>query len=534
MVLENCRELRIPVGLRIGVTGQRSLDDVPLLRDSLRQVLARLDRILRHTEHRFIAVASISEGSDRLLAREVLDWPYTGTASSELHIIIPDTIEGALNICTTSASRGECEEFLQRATEVRSIGSVNPGEDKCVALGHEIVRSCDLLVAIWDGRPAVSRGGAGEMVKYARMVGRSLFWIHKDSGKITEERHSDGILESLEYLDVFNAEGIDISEVSERCRRRCSNLSTRAEVLGLPSDLVRYLRPTLLPHLEQALILTKRYERRYLCSGSAVYALAAAATATVTLQVLFFAAYPWLIWLEVAEMATILLLIMLSRVCDWHRKWIDYRFLSGRLRSAIFLSLFCLDPDDTPSVHDPGLLDSANDWIGITFQEIMKGCPLESCRLDLPFEPVKNFLLTAWIDREIAFYVSNSQLNHKRSDLLWRVGEGLFAMTLVFAAVHAMGIMHGEHFPDSLIIALTIILPAVGAALGGIRTKREYLRSSVSYAHMVRNMSVIGHRIRNAKDMSELLGCLREANEAILREQQDRRDVFSFRELETP
>jgi hypothetical protein len=84
------------------------------------------------------------------------------------------------------------------------------------------------------------------------------------------------------------------------------------------------------------------------------------------------------------------------------------------------------------------------------------------------------------------------------------------------------------------IAALTIIFPAAAGAIGAIRIKKEYLRNSERYAHMVRHLSVIGSQIKRAEDPPTLIKVLREANEITLREQQDWRVVFRFREIEVP
>ena len=106
------------------------------------------------------------------------------------------------------------------------------------------------------------------------------------------------------------------------------------------------------------------------------------------------------------------------------------------------------------------------------------------------------------------------------------------------ATIHALGLEHNyEYISNNLsgiFAGATIILPAIGGSLGAIRIKREYMRNSERYAHMVRHLSIIGNQIKRAPDMTRLIHVLREANEVTLREQQDWRVVFRFRELETP
>jgi len=531
--------LKIPVTVCVGVTGQRSVGDEPVIRESLRKVLSRLDQILSTTPHRYIAQTSLLEGGDRLLAEEVLQWPSQGMeAGPELHLFLPCTPETYLEECATLESRERCELILDQASKIEVSAVRGPREAACEDVGRTIVHSCDVLVAIWDGESSTGKGGTGEMVRYARVVGRSIFWIHLYSGKIVEERHGDGILESLEYLDAFNREEIDVQILKNGCIERFERFSLKARMWGLDSSVLNPLGETLLPPFVLAHLLKRRYERLYMWGGAAVYGLAAAAVATVTIQTLFFPEYPELVWLEVAEIAAILVLLMISRIGDWHRKWIDYRFLSERLRTALFLSVFCV-PVERPALPPHlSLSHTPNDWLNTAFEEILEKRPLEYCTFDIPFEPLKNFLISAWIDEQISFYAKNSTWNRDRFRLLSEAGDGLFTLTLIMAAIHAMGLEEilapGPIDATAFLAAVTIVLPAVAGTLGAIRIKREYLRNSERYAHMVRHLSVIGNQIKRAGNHSELIRTLREANEVTLREQQDWRVVFRFREIETP
>ncbi|NYT05590.1 MAG: hypothetical protein GKC04_04355 [Methanomicrobiales archaeon] len=533
-------ELQVPVTIRIGVTGQRTLADELQIRDAIRQVLSRLDQILHDTPHRYIAISSLSEGSDRVLADEVLLWPSGGTAdAAELHLLLPVDVGTYLDECSTHASRESCRLLLDRSASVDVVaGEERERESVCEEIGHLIVQYCDVLVAIWDGKPAISRGGTAEMVKYARIVGRTLFWIDLTTGKVIEERHGDGILEACTYLNSYNAEKTDSHALGREMDATFASYVKKAQMFGLDPDVLRPLTGTLLPHFTRASLLCRKYELLYMRAGSLVYALAAAAVATVTVQTLFFSSVHELLWLEVAEMGAVLVLLIASRIGDWHRKWIDYRFLSERLRTALFLSVFCVRAEMPDSAAKPFLAHSPNDWIGSAFDQILEMRPLQYCSLDLPFEPLKQFLVSAWIDDQIAGCTTMSSWNRQRFEMLSQAADTLFTLTLVLAAIHAIGLEHGWAPAGidgkTLLAAITIILPAVAGALGAIRIKREYLRNSERYAHMVRQLSIIGLQIKRMPDMRSLVEVLRTADEVTLREQEDWRVVFRFRELETP
>ena len=73
------------------------------------------------------------------------------------------------------------------------------------------------------------------------MVGRTLFWVHAVSGKVTEERHGDGILEGLEDLNAYNCERVDEEAINQVVDDRLGWLATKILMAGLPSDLLEPL-----------------------------------------------------------------------------------------------------------------------------------------------------------------------------------------------------------------------------------------------------------------------------------------------------
>lgn len=70
----NNEKLRIPAYVRIGVTGHRTLASEQLIRESVKSVLGKLDKLLRHTPHTFIAVSPLAEGADRIRLEIKFTW----------------------------------------------------------------------------------------------------------------------------------------------------------------------------------------------------------------------------------------------------------------------------------------------------------------------------------------------------------------------------------------------------------------------------------------------------------------------------
>lgn len=366
------------------------------------------------------------------------------------------------------------------------------------AVSVEEVDGCDLVVVFPDA-PA-------GLIAAARFSGIPVFRV-MGGGGVVEGHGAGGFLATLRSLDAYNAERVDAKRIGRQVDERTAALQAELRAAGLDAALLEPVAASLLPHYVRTRILADRYGLLHLGAGTAVYALSA-----VTVQALLLPDLLSLIWVEVGAIAAILLLLIAARTLDWHRKWLDYRFLAERIRSAIFLCFVCVRcsvPGNYPGIT---LTHHADDWMSRAFEGLLDVRPLEYCSLAIPLEPLKHFLLSTWIDRQIDFYAATERHNRRWYDLLLHAGEFFFIATLIAAAA--------------------IVLPAVAASLSAIRVQREYRHNAERAAAMLHHLSSITLRIRRAERMDELCDLLEEANEVMLREQQEWRVVFRFRELE--
>ncbi|WP_327402473.1 hypothetical protein OG194_21655 [Streptomyces sp. NBC_01288] len=60
------------------------------------------------------------------------------------------------------------DDLLRRATEVHRTGLDASGPDAYMAGSELLVDQVDVLLAVWDGRPARGYGGTADVVSYAR------------------------------------------------------------------------------------------------------------------------------------------------------------------------------------------------------------------------------------------------------------------------------------------------------------------------------------------------------------------------------
>ncbi|MGI5454551.1 hypothetical protein ACQEWB_15505 [Streptomyces sp. CA-249302] len=152
---------------RIGVTGHRILPAavLPSVREGIRKLLSGAD---------LEALTSLAAGADQLFADIALDEGVQVTA------VIP-----GMNGTEYESHLGDAET---RAGYRRLLGSCGTRVDMPLEPTHEqayfaagcwIVDHCDLLIAVWDGRPALGPGGTGDVVEYARHAGVAVvvLWV---------------------------------------------------------------------------------------------------------------------------------------------------------------------------------------------------------------------------------------------------------------------------------------------------------------------------------------------------------------------
>jgi len=77
----------------------------------------------------------------------------------------------------------EFKGLLSRARSVHCLPDSSSRAEAYARAGRYVVDHCDVLIALWDGKPEDGPGGTAEIVRYAREKGRELAWI--DPGTIS-------------------------------------------------------------------------------------------------------------------------------------------------------------------------------------------------------------------------------------------------------------------------------------------------------------------------------------------------------------
>ncbi|MFF2008667.1 hypothetical protein ACFVWY_06270 [Streptomyces sp. NPDC058195] len=152
---------------RIGVTGHRTIPE-----EAHAHVLAGLRAALRGVEGSLEALSSLAVGADQLFADLAL------ARGADLTVVIPS---GDYESCFADA----VELARYRALKDRAVREVrldypHSTDEAYYAAGAYIADHCDRLLAVWDGQPARGLGGTGDIVTYARSLGRPVTIIWRD------------------------------------------------------------------------------------------------------------------------------------------------------------------------------------------------------------------------------------------------------------------------------------------------------------------------------------------------------------------
>lgn len=539
----------IPAIIRIGVTGHRVINDQTLIRKSIRTVLNDLIRPFPHTPFHLVALSALAEGADRIVADEVLNYPLSNRTadckiSSSLQAILPLPPEEYKNDFKTASSKDEFNRLLQAdpsPIELEpELTEKTPEEQRRAAYeyaGRYIVHQCDILIAIWNGKEAAGRGGTADIVEYARSNNRTCVWIHSETGTITWEKRGDSTCRSLGYLDQFNGETVRKDVMEAGVEKRLSALNESAKNVGLQDHFFDPMTADILPLSFKASTLAKKYRKCHMGCGIAVYLLAAFAVAIVTVQVLFLPDNPLIILFEIASIGSVIVLCWLSHRAEWHKKWLDYRFLAEHLRAALFLSTACVPCESEPKRRE--LSHRPKDWVIMAAEGICQIQPEVYCTLmsdDSHFVKVKKLVLSGWINDQIGYYTRRGREHRASNERLIKVGAAFFVITFFASIFHLFGHYVASITPIvlylNLFAALAIIFPAFGSSVAAIRNYSEYKRNSERYEFMVQHLSAIRNEILGNISQDKFLSLLREANELMMSEHMDWRVLLRVRSIE--
>jgi hypothetical protein len=499
----------ISLWLRIGVFGHRDIaPDHPGLMRAVSDVLAAISNVkesirvrYRHVDVGLTAVSSLAEGADRILARAVLT-----LVDARLEAVLPLGRDDYRDDFRSTESKEEFDDLMDRAT-MDVVGPKKSRKHAYALAGKAVVDRSDVIVAVWDGKPARGRGGTAEIYAYAVRRRKPMFWIRVDgdSAELAEWPADFGAAEpllppeSLKRLDRYNDESLPTSIFADP-PPVLAHLGAGAgdRAAGTAALLVRHVGR----YFTRADTLAVRFQRRWFWVTRLLYALAALAVAIVAAQVVFAPAHERYAWFEFGTLVGVTILVLLTRFARWHDRWISARYFAEQMRSLVFLALAGVAaPDDAPVAASRRAMGESG-WTDRAVAEIWWTRP----RYDLAGYPevLRRVLDEEWISDQLEYHVKTGEMYAKRSRWFAIAAIALFTVSALVALLHSLGVG-----PELVRLAtpwdyLSVVIPAIGAALSGYAAQRDYARHSERWLRVAAYLTEAHYRLQEAEDLADV------------------------------
>ncbi|MCS6625435.1 hypothetical protein N0B44_21210 [Roseibacterium beibuensis] len=564
---------RPPSILGVGVTGHRlerlGSCDLGALQQTVSEVLARITLAANQVEPtRMRLVTALAEGADNIVADEALKRGWTVDA------VLPFARDDYAEDFGEGPARDTHLDRLARAGAVLELPGDRTAEGGAPVAyeraGRLLLAQTDLLLAIWDGGPARGRGGAAQIVAEAILKGVPIICIDPagalapqvlwggfedgDLGQLTVDTVPRGDLNRLDEMlrDLLEPPSAPIEaemlarfgQPDPRWRAWAMAYPLLLAVLGVrwpqasdigltaasgphrpaiasctnAGDFVNRLDDIIGPRFVHADARATRVAQLFRSGYVANFALAALAVVLALMGLVLPASgKPVLIVLELAAIATILLVTHAGNHSHWHRRWLDNRNLAERLRClALSAQLGDLDLRGADEQTSP--------WVAWYARAAARELGLPNVRAGGDYLKCVRRELLALVDDQIAYMATEERRMHDLEHRLHLVGTTLFAMTalacLGFLGFKAALQMSPGLYPLQTLIFLSVTIicaafPAIGAAVYGIRMQGDFggaARRSARLRHQLSTLrpviqadaldfDTLTHRVRRVADL---------------------------------
>ena len=154
--------------MRVGITGHQRLKE-PAHWSWVRQ---EIDQLLVRLPLPVIGISSLAAGADQLFANAILKQRCL------LEVVIP--FAGYESTFSEDRDRQEFHRLLKLSIKSETLERHGTDEEAYFAAGKRVVDLSDVVVAVWDGKPAAGLGGTGDAVKYASQQGKRIVHLNPD------------------------------------------------------------------------------------------------------------------------------------------------------------------------------------------------------------------------------------------------------------------------------------------------------------------------------------------------------------------
>ena len=159
--------------MRIGITGHQRLTS----QAEWDWVEQQMDELLS-VPGELTGFTSLAMGADQLFAESVL------RRGGSFAAIVP--FAGYEMKFEEGASRDAYKQLLAQASAVEVLKASGSNREAYFKAGKQVVNRSEMLLAVWDGKPAASLGGTADAVSYARQCGKRIVHLNPASRTVNK------------------------------------------------------------------------------------------------------------------------------------------------------------------------------------------------------------------------------------------------------------------------------------------------------------------------------------------------------------
>jgi SMODS and SLOG-associating 2TM effector domain 1 len=516
-------EGRIPLRIRVGVTGHRALRNANAVSAGVDRAISLLERALPSepaTPVLYEVVSPLGEGADRIVAERFLEIPTT-------------ILEAPLPLAPTEYERDfgsdesthEFRRLLERAERVSVAGDgTRPSSYREV--GQYVVQTCDVLIAVWDGRIARGEGGTQEILELARARSMPALVIDAEPPFAVHPERLPVDFPLFDAVRRYNKPDLGSAPKASPLvsHARASTDDERLAVDGCLSWIG--------PAFDRADTLATRYRMLFTSISRLMFLASALAITSAAISVVSTQEH------VVSVFAKLEVGLMLLALAMWlvvrrrlHDRWTTARFLAERLRSALFLAIVGSPGDIEPKPEGNPRGNGDQEWLTRVFREVWRSRP-RVVRSNADIRWLKDLLIREWVEAQIGYHRERGRHHATASRLVTTLTAILFLTTIAAASAHAFGWAEGAN--AHAVAVLSIALPAFAGATTAIAGLEQHPRHAARFATMTRRLEQLENRLRRTDDLVGVNDVALRIEAELRTETESWIDVMTFRDVEIP
>lgn len=547
-----------PIPLVVGVTGHRDLVEVelPVLRARIAELFDYLGTQFPGVPLK--AISSLAEGADRLFAVMALE------RDIPLVAILPMPADDYEQDFETDDARQGFRRLLAQAEVIELAPPAGHGpsstqsgrEARYAAAGMFIASHCQVLVALWDGKPPEQRGGTADIVAY-RVTG---YLAGVEAAEIRPEDLLADNENDLVYHIACSRDRADGRPVADRIAGEVGWLTDdpdeprTSDLPGHYRKIFRHIEifdleclqhaeaihregrsllenrpfPPAVQHVDELFCmadwLANLYQKRVSRSLKTTYTVGFLMGSAFVLYSDLYPAQP-VLWAFLLLFGVGLYLHHRAEKGAWHRRYLDYRALAEGLRVQVYWSMAGLSsPGGGRFAHDVFLQkqDVELSWI----RHVMRTAAIKSDAVSGDMSGRQpdgiEFASREWIGTadsgQIGYYGNRTLQRSRRNELTQRVGlVALWVGILLALSLALMGNYLPDEWHDVLLFSIgALTLAAAVREAYAFRTADRELVKQYRFMHKI--FSNARRRLDAATSDAERRGVLRALGDAALDE----------------